>query len=318
MQEAPTEKITLSNGAHIDCVRVQPGHYVMGVQQPIMPDENYYSNKIRMETIVAISIFIFLVFIFAIWIKKSVRTKSYTFSIAGLFFVLLLASLSIKSIISINSLSNELHSHQEAFSKDMQKYENADASERPGHMVIISKSFLIAKYETTSEQYASVFGLEFDKNESGKPVSEISWDEANSFCSELSRQIGRSVSLPTEAQWEYACRGASADQSNFAPLDLHVWYVDNSLGEKQRVGMKTPNKIGLYDMLGNVWEWCIDDYSSYDADIAKDPIVVTGGNLKVIRGGSFMAPAEKCSSPTRVRVQKGERRSTIGFRIVVN
>ena len=117
----------------------------------------------------------------------------------------------------------------------------------------------------------------------------VSWDEAVEFCKTLSQKTGRAVSLPTEAQWEYAARGGTTGPQ-YDDLDAIAWYTNNSGGKMHRVGQKKPNSFGLYDMLGNVWEWCSDWYgeSYYSRSTAADPDGPSSGRSRVIRGGFYI------------------------------
>jgi len=174
-----------------------------------------------------------------------------------------------------------------------------DGNEYPVHEVTLSP-FLIAKYEVTQAQWKRVMGTSpsyFKGDE--LPVEKVSWNDCQEFC----KNTG--LSLPTEAQWEYACRAGTttAYHSGASEADLAevAWYNKNSGGTTHPVGTKKPNDFGLYDMHGNLWEWCEDEHSpdSYGP---------------VSRGGSFSTDARICDSADRTRLPPDDRIGSWGFR----
>jgi sulfatase modifying factor 1 len=148
------------------------------------------------------------------------------------------------------------------------------------------------------------------------PVVLVDWHDADAFCKWLSNKTGLSYRLPTEAEWEFACRGGTTGDY-YADLDSIAWYEYNSNGSSHPVGEKQPNAYGLYDMLGNVWEWCRDRYDKdfYSSGPAIDPKGPGAGKQRINRGGSW------CSKPHRVRVSfrkhnpPGFRFYRLGFRV---
>jgi formylglycine-generating enzyme required for sulfatase activity len=196
--------------------------------------------------------------------------------------------------------------------------------EGPQREVTISKAFYMGIYEVTQEQYESVMGKNPSKFRGAKiPVEQVSWDDAAEFCKKLSRKTGETVSLPTEAQWEYACRAGTRTAFGFggneADLADHAWYFDNSEARTHPVGEKKPNAWGLYDMHGNVWEWCLDYYAdSYANAKATDPHGPASGTSRVVRGSSWVIDPQSCRSAIRFRISPIERVSVYGFRVAVD
>lgn len=181
------------------------------------------------------------------------------------------------------------------------------------HRVKISRPFHMGKYEVTRAQWKAVMGTNPSqfKGEADRPVESVSWDECQEFCVKLSAKCGRKVRLPTEAEWEYACRAGSKGKYCFgnsdAGLDAYAWYNGNSGRETHPVGRKKPNVWGLYDMHGNVFEWCQDWYqaapTSHDElepqparDEQVDPTGPSGGYSRVERGGSWTYDPSFCRS----------------------
>jgi formylglycine-generating enzyme required for sulfatase activity len=170
-----------------------------------------------------------------------------------------------------------------------------EADEHPQHEVTVS-SFYMGKYEVTQGQWRAVAGLpkvkidlkanpsKFDGNDN-LPVEQVSWEEAMEFCARLSRATGKTYRLPTEAEWEYACRALTKGQYA-GNLDSMAWYDRNSGGSTHEVGRKQANGFGLYDMHGSVWEWCMDWYSDsyYSRSPSTDPVGPSTGS-----SGCFVA-----------------------------
>ncbi len=203
------------------------------------------------------------------------------------------------------------------------------------HPVSISKPFYIAKYEVTQSQYVALMG----KNPSefvstNNPVESVSYYDAKAFCDKLNLKYlnilpqGYKFDLPTEAQWEYACRAGTTTSLNSGKnitsetgacfnLDEIGWYDKNSGVSTHEVGKKKPNAWGIYDMHGNVWEWCRDWYSDYPSSSVTDPTGPYGGYSRVRRGGSWFSIARSCRSALRSADDPGFRRNIIGFRLAL-
>ena len=171
-------------------------------------------------------------------------------------------------------------------------------TERPAHEVALS-SYLIAKYEVTQAEWGHVMGSSPARlNRENMPVESVSWNDCEEFCKKTS------LKLPTEAQWEYACRaGTAGPYGGKGRLDDMGWYRDNSGGTTQPIGQKEPNGFGLHDMHGNVFEWCEDvydrDFYSKPEARTKDPLCTSGSSFRVHRGGSRQLHALGCRSASR-------------------
>lgn len=193
------------------------------------------------------------------------------------------------------------------------------------HKVTISKDFLIGVTEVTQDQYEAVTGKNPSSFKGGKqPVDSVSWDDAALFCKLLSEKSGKTVRLPTEAEWEYACRaGASTrfpfgDSPEWRELGEFAWYQANSDRATHPVASKKPNAWGLHDMGGNVWEWCQDVYTGpYEDQSVTDPRGKPGGTLKVLRGGCWESGPSSCRSANRGGIVPSRATSRFGFRVVV-
>ena len=193
--------------------------------------------------------------------------------------------------------------------------------------------FFIGESVVTQEQWEKVMGTSIYQQASKAgysvtsvgpdyPMYYVSWDEAQAFCRELSRITGRTYCLPTEAQWEYAARGGKNNEgtkySGSWSLDAVGWYDDNSGSAPQRVKYKRPNSLGIYDMSGNVWEWCSDWYSNtYNVNDVNNPTGPSSGSNRVLRGGGWFDYARKCRVSYRGSNSPGSRTDAIGFRVVL-
>ena len=160
--------------------------------------------------------------------------------------------------------------------------------------------------------------IEMNLITSDLPVETVSYDEALKFCKELTKLLpkGLKATLPTEAQWEYACRAGTKTAYWYGNTDdsNKMNYHDFSIGKTTLVKSYDPNAWGLYDMHGNVWEWCLDRYDDYPSGTVTDPVGPNGGSRRVCRGGSWNKFARRCRSAYRYRVVPGVRSANLGFR----
>ncbi len=203
------------------------------------------------------------------------------------------------------------------------------------HQVTISKDFFLGTYEVTQAQYEQVMGsnpsyYQGDKvkgDSSRHPVEMVSWEDAVEFCKRLSdlpeeKQAGRVYRLPTEAEWEYACRAGSKTAYSFGDesgsLGDFAWFYDNSGSKTHPVGEKKANAWGLYDMHGNVWEWCSDRYANYPLGALADPAGPAQGWYRVYRGGSWSRKAADCRCARRDGNSPSLRFRYIGFRVALS
>ena len=204
----------------------------------------------------------------------------------------------------------------------------SDAGETP-HRVKITKGFFLQATEVTQKQWRLVMGND-PSNFKGDdlPVEQVSWDDAAEFCQKVSakeaggpepRRGGKTYRLPTEAEWEYACRaGSKGSYAGTGKLDDMGWHEGNSGGKTHDVGQKRPNAWGLYDMHGNVWEWCADWYGEYGGGAETDPTGPGSGTARVHRGGCWFYYPRYCRSAYRYRYAPGIRYNINGFRPAVD
>ena len=225
--------------------------------------------------------------------------------------------------------------------------------ESPVHEVTLN-SFSMSKYEITNRQYCAFLNEKGNQSEGGTewirldgiyvdkcrisresdrfvvesgyedhPVIYVSWYGARAYCTWLSSKIRKEVRLPTEAEWEYAARGGNKSKgytySGSNTLGEVAWYRDNSRLEVHKVGGKSPNELGLYDMSGNVWEWCSDWYDEdyYSSSPSRNPKGPSLGDYKVLRGGSWMPFASDCRVAFRDDCSPAYPFVNFGFRVAL-
>jgi len=208
------------------------------------------------------------------------------------------------------------------------------ADEFPQHQVRISKGFWMGQTEVTQGQYKSVMnaqpwsGEDYVQDDANNPAVYVSWDDAVEFCRKLSQLEGKKYRLPTEAEREYACRTGTTTRFSLSDSDSslgdHAWFSDNAYEEGQgyahSVGQKEPNPWGLYDMHGNVWEWCSDYYDEeyYSNSPSVDPKGPPSGDARCLRGGSWLSAVGSLRCSYRGSDDPGDRNGLVGFRVVLS
>ena len=198
-----------------------------------------------------------------------------------------------------------------------------DSDETPVHSVTLD-SYYIAECEVTQAQWQTIMGDNPSKftGDTNRPVESVSWEEAKAFCAKLSELTGKRYTLPTEAQWEYAARGGNKSQgytySGSNTIDDVAWYRSDSSSTTHAVKQKSANELGLYDMSGNVWEWCNDWYGSsyYSSSPQTNPTGPSSGSYRVIRGGGWGDTASGCRVANRYCNAPSGRYGGVGFRVV--
>lgn len=218
---------------------------------------------------------------------------------------------------------------------------NRSDDEGPQTVVTLTKGFWFGKYEVTQGEYLAVMGTNpsFFTGDLDAPVEQVTWYKAVEYCDRLTEQeraagrlpAGYEYRLPTEAQWEYACRAGTTTRFSFGDAlecnddcgscsiaNQYMWWCENSAHQTHRVGQKLPNAWGLYDMHGNVWEWCLDWYeSSLPGGSVSDPVGPSSGSLRVQRGGSYYQGARHGRSAFRGNFWPDHRYHDLGFRAVL-
>ena len=222
--------------------------------------------------------------------------------------------------------------------------------EKPARIDVKVNAFYMGKYEVTNEEFAAFLNAEGNQEEGGRewvnlrgskikkdgdrfvveegfekhPMIYVSWYGARAYCQWLSQQTGQNYRLPSEAEWEYAARGAEQGaKDNFlysgsSTIDEVAWYDGNSGNQTHEVGKQQPNQLGLYDMSGNVYEWCADPWHNTYDNAPKDGRVWEEGgdnSIRVLRGGSWGSSARVCRVAYRLIIDPDNRGNDGGFRV---
>lgn len=198
---------------------------------------------------------------------------------------------------------------------------DASSDEKPAHQVTLS-SFSIGKYEVTQEEWEAVMGSNPSNFIGAKrPVESVSWNDCQEFVMKLNILTGKCFRLPTEAEWEYAARGGKNSRGNkYAgshTLDDVGWCDGNSSWTTHAVGQLNPNELGLYDMSGNVWEWCFDWYDSYESGPQTNPSGPSSGSKRVNRGGGWFLSARYCRVSGRLYDTPAGGDISLGLRLAL-
>lgn len=195
------------------------------------------------------------------------------------------------------------------------------SDEKPVHSVTLS-GYYIGKTEVTQALWQAVMGSNPSYFEGDDlPVEQVSWDDCQEFIRKLNSLTGQNFRLPTEAEWEFACRGGNNSRgykysgSNY--IDNVAWYDGNSGDKTHPVATKSPNELGIYDMSGNVWEWCADWYGDYSSGRQTNPKGPYGGSYRVYRGGGWFINAGICRSSDRYYYNPAYRYNILGLRLAL-
>ena len=202
---------------------------------------------------------------------------------------------------------------------------------RMKHRVTVSRDFWLGKYEVTQAEYGAVMGRNPSQftGDTNLPVDKVSFVDAMQYCVALSQRervaghlpSGFEYRLPSEAEWEYACRATTTNRFSFgetvAEADRYAWTAENSESKTHPVGQKQPNPWGLHDMHGNVWEWCLDWFSEYPPADVVDPMGPGGGKFKLFKGGGWNQDADFARSGNRFMMAPTSGIYFVGFRIAL-
>jgi formylglycine-generating enzyme required for sulfatase activity len=220
-----------------------------------------------------------------------------------------------------------------------------DPKPGPQHRITISKGFWMGIFPITQAQWRAVMGYNPSSfRGDDRPVEMVSWSDCQEFCGKMAQLSGKPIRLPTEAEWEYACRGGSTSEywngNGEDSLKMVGWYLGNTVnqpnsvrrrlapdrgvippdgpehvGESKAVGMLAANPWGLYDVHGNVWEWCQDWYGKLTTEDQTDPTGQSTGDFRVCRGGSYCGDSSRCLASCRAAQTPGIRTTEIGLRV---
>ena len=226
----------------------------------------------------------------------------------------------VKDGINIEMVKVEAGSFNMGATPEMQ---DPDTDEKPVHRVTLTNNYYIGKYEVTQALWKIVMGSNPSNSKGDNlPVEQVSWNDCQDFISKLNAMTGKRFRLPSEAEWEYAARGGNKSRgyqySGSNTIGDVAWYDGNNSSMTHAVGTKQPNELGLYDMTGNVWEWCQDWYDSYSSSPQTNPIGAVSGSYRVFRGGGINSSARFCHSSIRFDNSPAFRSFILGLRLVLS
>jgi len=314
-----TKSIDLGGGVKLDLVLIPAGQFIMGSAEPAKPSAT--------ET-EAIGLIVFggsmAAFLALVLLIKCAKQKKFSFSLRWLLLMTISIGLCVGGIARRSLALKEAARYE----GELAEFKNLPSNEKPAHLVTIAEPFYMGKCTVTEIQCIWVIGYSLDAMKGDQfPAVGILWDEATEFCKKLNGKLNDKafeVRLPTEAQWEYACRAGTRTRfysgENESDLDAVGWHRANSGGTRHPVGQKKPNSFGLYDMHGNVWEWCQDllNDGSYSGTPSEAPDPPSYYAKHVLRGGDCINEAIDCRSARRAGRYFDDRVSNGGFRVVLN
>jgi formylglycine-generating enzyme required for sulfatase activity len=294
----PTKTLDLGDGVKLELVLIPAGTFMMGTEEPESP---------WIGGTILLAFGLVALILLAVLVIRAIRHRRWPqFSLRWL--ILLVAVLGVAQYGGVRWW--RAAEAREIFDKS------------PAHKVTLSAPYYIGEREVTQEQYQQVTGTN-PSNFKGRdlPVEQVSWDDTQVFSKKVSEKVGAAVRLPSEAEWEYACRAGTRTRfcsgNSEAQLGSVAWYRANSGGKTHPVGEKAPNAWGVHDMHGNVWEWCSDLFELYKVGAVEDPQGSTEGFGRVVRGGSLLDFVWGCHSANRGMSFPQGRYRDVGIRIVV-
>jgi formylglycine-generating enzyme required for sulfatase activity len=330
--------LDFGNGVKLEVVLIPAGKFTMGTEsgtaKPTPVNEEGFRRRIKDDLprqiflgqiVLAFSLGALSALLVVI-VARAVRERHRPqFSLGFFVFMIMVAGVGVLGgthwWYSAQKLSQTPEEYQAALTA-LALYEKG-GPEKPAHKVTISAPFWMGKFEVTQEQYQQVMGANPSHfRGAGLPVETVSWEKANEFLKKAGEMTGSALRLPSEAEWEWACRAGTRSEycsgDGEANLKDVGWYKANSGDATHPVGQKRPNAWGLYDMHGNVWEWCADWYESYSESAAVDPQGPAQGGYRVERGGSYSHDPLLCRSAYRFRCEPTACFEFIGFRVAVS
>ncbi len=303
----PTRTLALGDNVKMELVLIPAGKFMMGTPEPTPVDEEAFLKKIIIgKALLASSVGALLVMLIAVSIL-SVRTRQRPkFSLLRLLMITIAAGGCVLSGLHWQQAANDLRAAQLEYSAAEARFRVANNNEKPAHPVTFSVPFYMGTYDVTQAQYQAVNGTNPSQfNGKDNPVENVSWDDAQAFCEKLTERTKQTVRLPSEVEWEYSCRAGTTTAYNSGDTESDLgrvaWYNGNSKNTTHPVGQKEANAFGLYDMHGNVWQWCQDSIC----------------DMSHVRGGSWINLSISCRSATRSLRDQNYRGYFIGFRVVV-
>jgi formylglycine-generating enzyme required for sulfatase activity len=291
----------------MELMLVPPSKFVIGTPAPLPLDDASFQKEIVISQWLFVSSFAVVLVMLSVVALRAVRKwRRPQLSLLRLLLLTITAGACVLSAARWQYSVKNFKVASTEYSLANLRYNSASRSETPAHSVLISSPFYLGKFPVTQQQYHAVTGNNpsyfISKN---NPVESISWEDAHAFCIKLKDRTNRAIRLPSEAEWEFACRAGTETAyysgDHLSDLDRVAWYNGNSQSMTHPVGEKECNAFGLYDMHGNVWQWCQDWYSEtyYSQPESIDPQGPLEGRFRIARGGSWRFGPNDCRSSYR-------------------
>jgi formylglycine-generating enzyme required for sulfatase activity len=323
-----TKTLDLGNGVKMELVLIPAGKFIMGTPEPPPVDEEgFRKNIVTRQALLAAFGLALLVMLIVVTLRAIRKRRWPQWSLRWMALMTLAAGGCVLSGLHWRQSAKALEAARLHYKAAKARFDSADNSEKPAHFVILTKPFYMGKFVVTQEQYYQIQQHDqIQRNPPGAftgkndPVDCVSWSEAGDFCKKLCERTKWTARLPTEAEWEYACRAGTTTMfysgDSEADLDCIAWNANNSKNTKHPVGQKKPNAFGLYDMIGNVWQLCQDWYGPYSIDSTTDPQGPPPSGSRILRGGAWSQDPSRCRSAYREAANPTYRVGYGGFRIV--
>ena len=320
----PTKTLELGDGIKMELVLIPAGTFKMGTPEPQLDEAEYYTKIVIAKWLLATGSGMLLVLVGTILVRALRSRGRLKFSLARLVAMTATMAFAVMGATQWRQSADDLKKAREDYQASRVRCTVAAGDEKPAHLVTLSRPFYMGRFPVTQEQYQHVMDANPSSSVKGKdnPVENLLWDDAQEFCRRLSAETSTTIRLPTEAEWEFACRAGSSTtyHSGDTEKDLYqvAWYLGNSGSTTHPVGQKEPNVFGLYDMHGNVWQWCQDWYSAdyYANSPIKDPENSNQTDRHVLRGGNWAFNPFHCRSAVRLSYPTSAHFDVVGFRVV--
>ncbi|HLX59654.1 MAG TPA: formylglycine-generating enzyme family protein [Planctomycetota bacterium] len=312
-----TKSIDLGSGVKLELVLIPAGQFIMGSAEPAKPTLTVANSNWLIGLGGGAATLLLLLLIIT-----CTKKRKFSFSLRWLLLLMIATGLCIGGIARRSLAIKEAARYE----REMSEFNARPANEKPAHLVTLTQPFYMGKYLVTQSQYELVIGRNpSDFKGSQLPVETVSWNDATAFCAKLNERLSDkalNVHLPTEAQWEFSCRAGTRTRFNSgdqeSDLDSVAWYGANSKGTTHPVGLKKANAFGLYDMHGNVLQWCGDAWvDHYDKEEVTNPIIEQGED-RDLRGCTWSTECDNCRSASRNNIHASFSGRGVGFRIVMS
>ncbi|HEY3324997.1 MAG TPA: SUMF1/EgtB/PvdO family nonheme iron enzyme [Planctomycetota bacterium] len=303
---------------------IPAGKFIMGTPEPVPVDEAVFRQKIVTgQAVFAVGGGVLLVLLLTAIISAIRQRHRPQMSLARFTVMIMVAGVAVLGGVHWLHSARALAQAQTEYKGAWARFKDSGDWDKPAHDVTLTTPFYMDKYSVTQAQYQQVMGANPSRFEGvNLPVETVSWDDSVAFCKKVSKKTGLIVRLPTDAEREYACRAGTTTLyytgDSEDDLDKAAWYGVYSFGTTHPVGQKLPNAWGLYDMHGNVWEWCSDWYEEYKPDAVINPQGPSEGLRRVLRGSAWNHLAPDCRAAYRIGFYPTVSESDVGFRMVVD